>query len=280
MTVNWFPGHMVRARREIGEQAELVDVVIEVVDARAPVSTANPDLPELVKGKPVVRVLNKADLADADATRRFVDHFRRQGLRAVGMDALHHRGRRELLAAVEEAFRPVAEKLLQRRSRLRPARAMVVGVPNVGKSSVLNLLAGHKAARTGAKPGLTRGRQWVRVRSDLELLDTPGLLWPKVESEEQGLKLALLAVVGERAYRDERVAAFLLEVMHRHPSAVWQQRYGATADAPDRLQQLEAIGRQRGFLLKGGSVDLARTARVLIEEFRRGALGRITLDPP
>lgn len=278
MAVNWFPGHMVKARREIRENATLVDIVIEILDARAPRSTSNPDLPELVKKKPIIRVLNKSDLADPEATRRFVEHFRAEGLTAISMDSLTGKGSREVLQAIMDTYQPLAEALLKRRARVRPPRVMVVGVPNVGKSSFLNALVGKKAAKTGAKPGITRGRQWIRVRGDVELLDTPGIMWPKVDSEEQGLKLALLAVVGEKAYHDEEIALYLLKVLQaRNPQILWK-RYQIEVPGLKAAEILQLVGTRRGYLVKGGTVDTAKTARVLIEEFRRGNLGAITLD--
>jgi len=278
MAVNWFPGHMVKARREIRENATLVDIVIEILDARAPRSTSNPDLPQLVKKKPIIRVLNKSDLADPEATRRFVEHFRAEGLTAISMDSLTGKGSREVLQAIMDTYQPLAEALLKRRARVRPPRVMVVGVPNVGKSSFLNALVGKKAAKTGAKPGITRGRQWIRVRGDVELLDTPGIMWPKVDSEEQGLKLALLAVVGEKAYHDEEIALYLLKVLQaRNPQILWE-RYQIKVPGLEAAEILQLVGTGRGYLVKGGTVDTAKTARVLIEEFRRGNLGAITLD--
>lgn len=278
MTVNWFPGHMVKARREIKENAKIVDMVAEILDARAPLSTLNPDLPELVKPKPIIRVLNKSDLADKDMTREFIQLFRAEGMKVVSMDSLTGRGAREVLKAIEDTFQPVAAELLKRRDRLRPARVMVAGVPNVGKSSFLNALARKKIAKTGARPGITRGRQWIRVRDDIDFLDTPGIMWPRVESEEQGLRLALLAIVGEKAYREEDIALFLITTLRSLKPAVLRERYRIKHLEQEPWAILEEVGANRGFLLKGGEVDTIKTARMLLEEFRKGSLGRVTLD--
>ena len=278
MSINWFPGHMVKARREIQENAAAVDLVIEVLDARAPRSTLNPDLPGLVKGKPIIRVLNKSDLADEWATRRFIDYFGQEGIPAVGMDSLTGQGAREVLRVFRDAFRPVAEQLRKRRARIRPARVMVAGAPNTGKSSFINALVGKKTVKTGARPGITRGKQWIRVRCDIELLDTPGIMWPRVDSEEQGLRLALLAVVGEAAYQEEEIAWFLIKTMQVLAPEILRQRYRLEEIHVDVHDTMEQIGQNRGLLLKGGVVDTARTARMLIDEYRRGSLGRFTLD--
>ena len=278
MSINWFPGHMVKARREIQENAAAVDLVIEVLDARAPRSTLNPDLPGLVKGKPIIRVLNKSDLADERATRRFIDYFEQEGVPAVGMDSLTGQGAREVLRVVRDAFRPVAEQLRKRRARVRPARVMVAGAPNTGKSSFINALVGKKTVKTGARPGITRGKQWIRVRREIELLDTPGIMWPRVDSEEQGLRLALLAVVGEASYQEEEIAWSLIKTMQVLAPEALRQRYRLEEIHADVHDTIEQIGQNRGLLLKGGVVDTTRTARMLIDEYRRGSLGRFTLD--
>lgn len=269
---------MVRARREIRENAKIVDIVIEIVDARAPLSTANPDLPHLIGKKPIIRVLGKADLAEEKATRDFVSYFRGKGLEAIAVDVLRGHGTSEVVRAIEAAWAPLADALLKKRQRVRPARVMIVGLPNVGKSSLLNRLAGRKAARTGATPGITRGRQWIRVKEGIELLDTPGIMWPKIENEEQGMKLALLAVVGERAYEEETVAGYLIALLqHRIPEAL-QTHYRVEKTQGTAVELIEEIGKKRGFVVKGGSVDLTKTARAVIEDFRKGVLGRVTLD--
>jgi len=278
MAINWFPGHMVKARKEIRENARVVDIVIEIVDARAPVSTANPDLPRLIGQKPVIRVLCKADLADEKDTGDFVSYFQKMGMKAVAVDALRGHGISEVLRAVECLWEPLAETLREKRQRVRPARIMIVGLPNVGKSSFLNKLSGRKVAKTGATPGITRGRQWIRLKKGIELLDTPGVMWPKVENEEHGLKLALLAVVGEKAYDDEAVACYLVSLLQRRRPGFLQKHYQLEKADLEVTELIEEVGRKRGFIMKGGTVDAAKTARALLEDFRKGVLGRVTLD--
>lgn len=278
MTVNWFPGHMLKARREIQENAKVVDMVIEVVDARAPLSTTNPDLPHLVRGKPIIKVLNKADLADERETRRFISFFQKNGIGALAVDSLRGKGLPDVVRAVERVYAPLAKTLLEKRQRVRPARIMIAGLPNVGKSSFLNSLAGKRVVKTGAVPGVTRGRQWIRIKEGIELLDTPGVMWPKVENDEQGTKLALLAVVGEKAYEDEAVACYLISVLkHRKPEML-KERYRLESWDGEPGELLEEIGGKRGFFLRGGTVDLNKTARAVLEDFRKGGLGRLTLD--
>lgn len=278
MSINWYPGHMVKARREIEANLKLVDVVLLLVDARAPMSCRNPDLEHLARNKKVVFVLNKSDLADAAATRTIIRCLRQQRLMAVAMDSIKGKGSREVLDAIQKSYYSQQQELLRRGRRIRPVRVMVAGVPNVGKSTFLNSLVGQKMARTGARPGITRGKQWIRVREDMELLDTPGLMWPKIDNEEQGLKLALLNIVGENAYREYEVALYLLKVLKDKSPQIFTQYYKLDKIAEDNEQLLAEISRQRGHLIKGGEPDPEKTARQMISDFRSGLLGRITLD--
>lgn len=278
MTVNWYPGHMVKARREVEENLKLVDVAVLLLDARAPFSCRNPDLEKMVRGKALILVLNKADLAQPEMSKNYVKKLRQEGFRVQTMDSLSGRGSREVLKEIRAAFQPVAERLQQKGRRIRAARVMVAGVPNVGKSSFLNSLVGKKMARTGAKPGVTRGKQWVRVREDIEFLDTPGLMWPRVDNEEQGLKLALLDVVGEKAYSELEVALYLVQILKEKHPEVLLDKLGLPTIAADSEAILADIARRRGYLLKGGVSDLEKTCRHLILDFRRGSLGPISLD--
>lgn len=278
MTINWYPGHMVRARRDIEESLKLVDIVLMLVDARAPLSCRNPDLERMARRKKMVMILNKNDLADPSATSSFLKHLRQEGFMAVAMNSLKGQGRREVLDAVHGAYEEHRQNMLRRGRRIRPARIMVAGVPNVGKSTFLNSLAGQKIARIGARPGVTRGKQWIRVREDMELLDTPGLLWPKIETEEQGLKLALLNIIGENAYEDYEVALYLVRVLREQAPQLFMEYYKLAEIAGDDQRLLADISLKRGHLIKGGQPDPEKTARQMISDYRAGNLGRITLD--
>lgn len=278
MSINWYPGHMVKARREIEENLKLVDIVLLLVDARAPLSCRNPDLEKLAHRKKIIMVLNKSDLADQSSTKSFIRYLKQQGVTGIAMDSISGKGSREVVDAMQKAYQDQEKDLLRRGRRIRAARVMIAGVPNVGKSTFLNNLVGQKMARTGARPGITRGKQWIRVREDLEFMDTPGLLWPKIDSEEQGLKLALLNIVGENAYQEYDVSLYLLRVLRERFPGVLHNHYKLDQIPEHNEDLLAAISLKRGHLVKGGQPDVEKTSRQLISDFRAGSLGRISLD--
>lgn len=278
MTINWYPGHMVKARREIENNLKLVDIVVILLDARAPLSCRNNDLEKMVNKKPIVMVLSKADLADEAFTRQYIEKLNEEGFKAAAIDSVTGKGAAQVIKAIGEAYKPMVEKMLSKGRRIRPARVMVAGVPNIGKSTFLNCLVGQKIARTGAKPGVTRGKQWIRVREDIEFMDTPGLMWPKIENEEQGLKLALLDVIGENAYHEDDVALYLIKILREKKPEVLKEKFRLDDIEGTDTEILEQIGKKRGYLIKGGEVDFNKTCHMLLNEFRKGSLGKISLD--
>ncbi len=278
MVNNWFPGHMVKARREITENLKLVDVVIEVLDARAPDSTRNLELEKMCRPKPVLMVLNKMDLVSAGDLSRWVRSMRDEGFDAIGVSATTGEGRHLLVPAIEKLYQPAVELMKARNRRIRPPRVMVVGIPNVGKSTLLNSLAGRKTARTGSQPGVTRGKQWVRLEGRVDLLDTPGLMWPRISGPEQGLKLAALAILGPKAYTNEEVARYLIRQYILQVPGELEKRYnlGAVASV-DEEHIFAEIARFRGFVTKEG-YDAEKTALFILGEFRKGRIAKIVLD--
>lgn len=278
MTINWYPGHMVKAKREIEENVKLVDIVLMLLDARAPFSCRNLDLEKIVSRKKIIFILNKMDLASPTFTQQYQKTLQEAGFPVAVMDSSTGKGAKEVIQTIKGVYQEQAEKMLAKGRRVRSPRVMVVGVPNIGKSTFLNCLVGQKIARTGAKPGITRGKQWVRVREDIEFMDTPGLMWPKVEDEQQGLKLALLNIVGENAYNEEDVALYLVKVLKEKASQVIFTKYKVEAGTLSEQEILEAIAQKRGYLNKGGVPDTEKTCHLLIQDYRRGNLGRISLD--
>ena len=277
--LQWFPGHMKKAQRIIEENLKLVDVVIELLDARVPMSSANPMLKEIVAGKPRLVVLNKSDLADAVMTKKWLACFRMQGLAAVAVDSVKGSGTKQLVKLAEELAKPRTEKLVSKGVKPRAARCMILGIPNVGKSSLINRLAGMVKAKAEDKPGVTRAKQWIRIGSNLELLDTPGILWPKFEDMEVGLKLAFTGAIKDETYDLEQVSSLLLETLRRNYPERLVERFKFKGELPVKgLELLEEIGRKRGCLVKGGVVDLEKAERIVMSEFRAGKLGLVTLD--
>jgi len=269
---------MVKAKRAIEENIKLVDIVVMLLDARAPFSCRNPELEKIARRKKIVMVLNKADLAASASTKAYIKKLTDQGMVAVAMDSIHGKGQKEVIEALRMAYQDKADIMISKGNRVRPARVMITGVPNIGKSTFLNTLVGQKAARTGAKPGITRGKQWVRVRDDIEFMDTPGLMWPKIDNTEQGLKLALLNIIGENAYKEEEVALYLINILQTRFPKVLSDYYKVTDLGVSNAEILEQISRKRGHLLKGGSLDLEKTCKHLLIDYRSGTLGRISLD--
>ena len=279
--INWYPGHMKKAARMMEDNLRLVDAVVEIRDARIPESSRNPDIEKLVGAKPRLIILNRADQADPEATALWRRSLTGEGVMALEMDCRSGKG----VGAFPGAARSLLKELIQRSEAKgqvgRVLRFMVLGIPNVGKSSFINRLAGRKAAETSDRPGVTRGKQWITLSSGIQLLDTPGILWPKFESQDVGLALAWTGAINDNILDIELVASRLLERLRQlYPSAV-EARYKFTPDpeAPG-YELLEAAGRKRGFLVSGGEINTERMAHVLLDEFREGKLGRITLERP
>lgn len=279
MQIQWYPGHMAKARRQLAESLKLVDVVVELVDARAPLATRNPDFDDLFRDKPRICLLNKADLADEEQTRRWAQWYRAQGIQAIPFSASSGKGKERVVRAIEAAARPVVERYLKRGVK-KTVRAMVVGIPNVGKSSLINRLKGASSAKAGDKPGVTRGRQWIVLGPYLELLDTPGLLWPKFDDPKAALHLAYLGSIREEIMDLQRLSSSLLEELCILAPQSLAARYKIEDVSASGDSLLETACQRRGWLLKGGAYDLERGAQIVLDEFRGGKLGRISLEGP
>lgn len=278
--IQWFPGHMKKAREIVEENLKLVDVVVELLDARIPLASANPMLREIIRDTPRIVVLNKADLADAQTTKRWVEHFAEQGLAVVAVDAVTGKGVKGLLSLIAEKARAQTERLVKRGAAPRKARVMILGIPNVGKSSLINRLAGGAKAKTADRPGVTRAKQWIRIGKDADLLDTPGILWPKFEDMEVGLKLSFMGAINDEIYDREKTTEILLGALCRDYPEVIQARFKLDTLPIDMIELKEQIGKKRGCLLKGGVVDMEKVERIILTEFRMGKFGQISLEAP
>ena len=279
--IQWYPGHMKKARELVEENLTLVDVVVELLDARIPAASANPMLREIIGDKPRVVALNKRDLADENMTRCWLEYFRAKKIPAIALDSVSGKGMKELLTLIEREAKYRTERLVSKGVAARKARVMILGIPNVGKSSLINRLAGAAKAKTADKPGVTRAKQWIRIGADVDLLDTPGILWPKFEDPRVGLKLAFTGAVNDEIYDLESVAHLLLATLRRDHQERLQERFKFKEALPETTEELmDAIGRKRGCLLKGGRIDSEKVQHILLAEFRMGKFGKISLDVP
>ncbi len=280
MNIQWYPGHMTKTRRQMESDLKQVDAVCEIVDARIPISSRNPDIDSICGSKPRIMILNRMDLADPDATVRWANHYRSQGFAAIATDCKSRRG----ISSFTPAVRQVLKEKLERdaaRGMNRPLRVMVVGIPNVGKSTLINQISGRKGAKAENRPGVTRGKQWVTVDQGLLLLDTPGILWPKFEDPDVGMKLAYTGAVKDGILDVEELASFLIQLLwQRYPQSLIG-RYGIeAAEDVTGYELLQLAGKKRGFLLAKGEIHTERMAKVLLDEYRNGKLGRFTLELP
>jgi len=286
MTIQWFPGHMAKARRQIEEKLKLIDIVIELLDARIPLSSRNPMIDDIVGHKRRLVVLNKVDLADPGTTEEWIHYFDASGLSAIPIDSSSGRNVPMILSRSKQILLDKIEAQIRKRLTPRPIRALIVGIPNVGKSTLINRLAGRNAAKTGDRPGVTKGQQWIKVGKEMELLDTPGILWPKFDDPLVGLRLAATGAIKEEILNVEDVAFYTLKELIAHYGDAVKQRYGLEYAQPDLdnpqeiVGIMETIGRKRGCLQGGGTVDLEKTSLVILRDLRSGKFGRVSLERP
>lgn len=281
MNIQWYPGHMTKTRRMMAADMKYVDVVAEIIDARIPIASRNPDIDDLVGSKPRVVVLNRADQADPAASRLWGEWFRARGISVLECDAKSGRGVNQFSAVMRGALREQIARWREKGQVGRPVRAMVVGIPNVGKSTFINKVAKRKSAKASDRPGVTRGKQWITVDQGLELLDTPGILWPKFEDETIGMHLAFTGAVRDAIMDVETLSCHLIELLaQRKPASLTERFKIVPEEGMTGWDLLEAGARKRGFLVSGGEVDLERMANILLDEFRAGRMGRITLELP
>lgn len=279
MLIQWFPGHMTKTKRMIEEHLKAVDVVAELLDARIPVSSANPMVEEIVSGKPRIIILNKADLANPRATDQWISYYEKKGIPVLPMSVGNSKNKKKLLQVIRDTAEPILAKWKRRGMKSRSVRLMILGIPNVGKSSLINFLAGTAATRTANTPGHTRGRQWVRLSEGLDLLDTPGVLWPKFDDQTAALRLAATGAIAGDVFNASEVVAELMSSLAKTSPEILKEQYNIENPDQDPQVLLEQAGRRRGCLLPGGNIDFDRAEMVVLRDFRNGKLGRITLDP-
>ncbi len=289
MNYQWYPGHMMKAKRMMQENIKLIDLVIELVDARIPLSSRNPDIDALAQNKFRIILLNKSDLSDIHYNKEWAGYFKEKGFHVVEINSKNGSGVKSIQGVVQEACREKIERDRKRGIVNRPVRAMVVGIPNVGKSTFINSFAGKACTKTGNKPGVTKGKQWIRLNKGLELLDTPGILWPKFEDQAIGFRLALIGSINDDILSMEELAFGLIDYLQKHYPGLLEQRYGIGEAAQcgetegisnQAVQTLYQIAENRRCIAKGDELDLGKAAGIVIDDFRSGKLGRITLEFP
>lgn len=277
MDYQWFPGHMTKAMRQMKEDIKLIDLIIELLDARIPLSSRNPEIDNLGQNKARLVLLNKADLADEKQNNKWIEYFKKKGIVALKINSKNKQGIKEINNAVNIACKEKIERNLKRGIKNRPIRAMVVGIPNVGKSTFINAYAGKNCAKTGNKPGVTKGKQWIRLNKNLELLDTPGVLWPKFDDQKIGMHLAFIGSMNDNILDVSELAFQLIKLLENlYPNAI-KDRYSIEGD-DNILQIMYQIAEVRGCKLKENQPDLDKTSKIVLDDFRSGKLGRITLD--
>ena len=282
MQIQWFPGHMAKTRRLITDSLKLVDVVIELVDARLPLSSRNPEIDRIVGSRPRVLVLNKSDIADSNANAKWLSYFEQKGIAVILADSQSGKGLKNLDGAIEKVLAEKLERERQKGMQRRAIKMLVVGIPNVGKSSFINRLSGRAAAKTGDRPGVTTAKQWIKVAGKYEILDTPGILWPKFEDPEVGRRIAFTGGIKDEIMDIEELAYFLIGYLRQNYWELLEERYKITEDTEilDDFELLELIGKKRGCIVSGGNIDTLRTSNLILDEFRAAKIGKITLELP
>ena len=279
MNYQWYPGHMTKARRMMEENIKLIDLVIEFVDARIPMSSRNPDIDNLAKNKARLILLNKSDLSDERLNQQWIDYFAQKGVLCLKLNSRSGVGIKQMNSAIERACHEKIERDKKKGIMNRPVRAMVVGIPNVGKSTFINAYAGRACAKTGNKPGVTKGKQWIKLSKTVELLDTPGILWPKFDSEIVGRNLALIGSMNDEVINIEDLAFEAVTFLKNNYSGNLSERYGVDEDE-ETLEIMDAIAAKRGCLKRGAMTDYEKLAGIILDDFRSGRIGRITLEKP
>ena len=278
--INWYPGHMKKTKEMVQNNLKLVDVVIELLDARIPLSSKNPEIDKLAQNKPRVVVLNKSDLSDKAKLNKWISYYQSKGIKAIPVDTLKGKGVNKIVEECKNATKEKMDALKEKGRKERAIRVMIVGVPNVGKSSLINKLTGRKSTQTGDRPGVTKGKQWVRLKGNLELLDTPGILWPKFEDQKIALNLAFTRAIKDEILDIDTLGLKFIEKMSEIEPEKLKARYKLDSLGEEPLETMEMIGRKRGFILGRNELDYTRIAKTVLNEFREGKLGQITLEVP
>ena len=280
MNINWYPGHMAKTKKQIIEDLKLIDIVIEILDARIPLASQNPDIENCIKDKNKIIVLNKADLADNNITNKWIEFYKNKGIKAIAVESNNSKGIKEVIEAIKSEYDIIKEKYMQKGRIGRAIRVMIVGIPNVGKSTFINSIAKRNTAKVGNKPGVTKQKQWIKITNEIELMDTPGMLWPKLENKDFAMHLAFVGTIGENAIDKEEIAYYLLEYLIKNYPQRLTERFNISLDEKETVDVLEEIARKRGAIISGGNINMQKISDIILNEFQNGKLGRITIELP
>ncbi len=280
MNINWYPGHMKKTKESIQKNLSMVDIVYELIDARIPISSQNPIIDEIVGNKPRLIIMNKFDLANEKSNRLWENYYKEKGISVVFVNSLKGIGIDKLMKASIDLTKEKMDNYEKRGVINRPIRAMIIGIPNVGKSTLINTLSKRKGTKTGNKPGITKTNQWIKTKENLELLDTPGILWPKFEDKEVGLNLAFTGAIKDEILDIESLGLKLIELLMKNHKDIFEERYGIDTQDKLPLEVMDLIGLKRGCLLRGGDIDYTKVSNLILDEFRKGVIGRISLENP
>lgn len=280
MNINWYPGHMKKTKESIKKNLSLVDIVYEIIDARIPYSSQNPDIDSIVCNKPRLIIMNKSDLADKESNQAWKSYFQGKGIPAINVDSLNNKGLDDVISMSYKLTEERRKNLEKKGIKNKPIRAMIIGIPNVGKSTLINSLSKRKGTKVGNKPGVTKANQWIKIKGDLELLDTPGILWPKFEDKEVALNLAFTGAIKDELLDIETLCIKLVEKLNSISIKFIEDRYKISVEGKTPHDIVMTIGKKRGCVIKGGEIDFNKTSNIILDEYRKGTIGRITLEFP
>lgn len=278
ININWYPGHMAKTRKQIIEDLKLIDIVVEILDARVPLSSRNPDLGKMIENKERIIILNKADLADENKTKEWINFYNRNNITALAVSSNNGKGINEVISKIKEKYEIIKEKYVKKGRIGKTIKVMVLGIPNVGKSSFINKISKRNAQEVGNKPGVTKQKKWIKLGEGIELMDTPGMLWPKIENNSMAMNLALVGTIGEKAIDNEDIAYYLIEYFTKEYPNKLKDRYNIQLEGKETIEIIEEIAKKRGALISGGNIDISKISDIILNDFRSGKLGRITIE--
>ena len=280
ININWYPGHMAKTKKQIIEDLKLIDIVVEILDARMPLASVNPDIQNYIKDKKKIIILNKSDLADENITNEWIKYYKSKGINAIAIEANNGKGIPKVIDCIKSEYKSIEEKYIKKGRIGKAIRIMVLGIPNVGKSTFINKLAKRNTAKVGNKPGVTKQKQWIKIDNNIELMDTPGMLWPRLDDQELAMHLAFVGTIGENSIDNEEIAYYLIEYLKNTYPNKLKERYNVERAEKETMDIINEIAKKRGAIISGGNINMQKVSDIILNEFRSGKLGRITIELP